>query len=188
MSRTRSFAISVLTISLMAIVAACAGSRGETAIAAPAADRLARDNLASAAIPGDVDGDGDLDLADHGQVPGCLTGPAEVPPDGDCAVFDLEGDGDVDLLDYALLSRLGLVIDCGMTATASSVENGDPGLGAQMAVDGNFATRWASAFADSQWLEVDLGRDRSVHGLTIYWEDAYASSFDVHAERRHDRD
>jgi hypothetical protein len=43
----------------------------------------------------------------------------------------------------------------GSVATASSTENA--GLGAGNAVDGNPATRWSSAFADPQSLELDLG-------------------------------
>src|SRR5262245_54743769 len=40
-------------------------------------------------------------------------------------------------------------------ATASSVENA--GTPASAAVDGNAGTRWASAFSDPQWIQVDLG-------------------------------
>src|SRR5690242_21340642 len=45
-------------------------------------------------------------------------------------------------------------------ATASSVENG--GVPASAAVDGNGGTRWGSAFADPQWLQIDLGSTVSV--------------------------
>src|ERR1700730_12033918 len=40
-------------------------------------------------------------------------------------------------------------------ATASSLENAT--FPASNAVDGNLGTRWARAFSDPQWLEVDLG-------------------------------
>src|ERR1700761_5826637 len=43
----------------------------------------------------------------------------------------------------------------GKTATASSLENAS--FPASNAVDGNTGTRWSSAFADPQWLAVDLG-------------------------------
>src|SRR6185312_9886181 len=42
----------------------------------------------------------------------------------------------------------------GKTATASSVTAGNA---AANAVDGNTGTRWESAYADPQWLQVDLG-------------------------------
>lgn len=50
-------------------------------------------------IPGDCDGDGDIDLADYACFSNCVTG-----PDGsigtDCGTFDLDNDADVDLLDW----------------------------------------------------------------------------------------
>ncbi|MBB5868720.1 hypothetical protein F4553_002099 [Allocatelliglobosispora scoriae] len=65
----------------------------------------------------------------------------------------------------------------GRPATASSVENA--GVPASAAVDGSTATRWASAFADPQWLQVDLGATASICGVTLTWEAAYARSFQI---------
>jgi hypothetical protein len=63
------------------------------------------------------------------------------------------------------------------TATASSLENaGDP---ASAAVDGNLSTRWSSAFSDPQWLEVDLGSTQSICQVTLNWETAYATAFQI---------
>src|SRR5579859_6885731 len=62
-------------------------------------------------------------------------------------------------------------------ATASSVENG--GTTANLAVDGNTGTRWSSTFSDPQWLQVDLGRTQSICGVTIIWETAYATAFQI---------
>ena len=63
------------------------------------------------------------------------------------------------------------------TATASSLENaGDP---ASAAVDGNTGTRWSSAFSDPQWLEVDLGSSQTICGVSLNWETAYASAFQI---------
>ena len=45
----------------------------------------------------------------------------------------------------------------GKPATSSANENSS--LTAGMAVDGNTGTRWSSAFADNQWLQVDLGQN-----------------------------
>jgi hypothetical protein len=63
------------------------------------------------------------------------------------------------------------------TATASSTESG--AYPASDAVDGNTGTRWSSAFSDPQWLEVDLGSSQSICGVTLNWEAAYASSFQI---------
>ncbi len=62
-------------------------------------------------------------------------------------------------------------------ATASSVEAS--GLEAPKAVDGNSATRWSSKFQNSQWWRVDLGRARAVDTVTLNWETAYASRYQI---------
>ena len=65
----------------------------------------------------------------------------------------------------------------GKTATASSLENA--GFPASNAVDGNTGTRWSSAFSDPQWLEVDLGSSQSICQVTLDWETAYATAFQI---------
>ncbi|HTR93863.1 MAG TPA: discoidin domain-containing protein [Trebonia sp.] len=62
-------------------------------------------------------------------------------------------------------------------ATASSLENAS--FPASNAVDGNTGTRWSSAFSDPQWLEVDLGSSQSICGVTLNWEAAYATAFQI---------
>ncbi|MFF2101306.1 beta-1,3-glucanase family protein [Streptomyces sp. NPDC058202] len=65
----------------------------------------------------------------------------------------------------------------GRPATASSTENGS--FPAAAAVDGNTGTRWSSAFADPQWLQVDLGSVQQLTRVTLNWEAAYAKSFQI---------
>jgi beta-glucosidase len=65
----------------------------------------------------------------------------------------------------------------GKTATASSVENA--GTPASAAVDGDTGTRWSSAAADPQWLQVDLGATATVTSVTLAWETAYGKAFTV---------
>jgi len=62
-----------------------------------------------------------------------------------------------------------------VSATASSVENG--GLSATAAIDGNDGTRWASAFADDQFLTLDLGKSEVINRVRIHWENAHASQY-----------
>jgi beta-glucosidase len=65
----------------------------------------------------------------------------------------------------------------GHPATASSTENS--GTPASSAVDGDTGTRWASAFADPQWLRVDLGSSQQVCGVDLNWETARAATFKI---------
>jgi F5/8 type C domain/Beta-1,3-glucanase len=65
----------------------------------------------------------------------------------------------------------------GRPATASSVENAS--FPASAAVDGNTGTRWSSAFSDPQWLQVDLGSSQSICQVTLNWEAAYATAFQI---------
>jgi hypothetical protein len=65
----------------------------------------------------------------------------------------------------------------GRTATASSTES--VAFPASSAVDGNLGTRWSSGFNDPQWLQVDLGSTRSICRVTLNWETAYATAFQI---------
>jgi hypothetical protein len=65
----------------------------------------------------------------------------------------------------------------GRPATASSAENA--GTSAAAAVDGDTGTRWSSAFADPQWLRVDLGATATISQVTLAWEAAYARAFQI---------
>ncbi|HEY1014202.1 MAG TPA: expansin EXLX1 family cellulose-binding protein, partial [Herpetosiphonaceae bacterium] len=62
-------------------------------------------------------------------------------------------------------------------ATASSQENAS--LGAVAAVDGNGATRWSSAWADPQWLQIDLGAVQPLCRVVLNWEAAYGSAYQI---------
>ncbi|MBQ0901039.1 discoidin domain-containing protein [Micromonospora sp. U21] len=62
-------------------------------------------------------------------------------------------------------------------ATASSTENA--GTPASAAVDGNTGTRWASAFSDPQWLQVDLGARATISQVNLLWEGAYGRAFQL---------
>ncbi len=64
------------------------------------------------------------------------------------------------------------------TSSASSSENG-VGTGAPLAFDGNAGTRWSSAFADPQWIQVDLGTSTAICKVVLNWEAAYAKTFTI---------
>ncbi|MCP4590359.1 MAG: hypothetical protein GY842_06430, partial [bacterium] len=64
--------------------------------------------IVSLDIPGDWDGNGDVDLADYAEFPPCVTGPGGGPPAGGCTPFDFDGDGDIDLADVgSFQAKLG---------------------------------------------------------------------------------
>lgn len=65
----------------------------------------------------------------------------------------------------------------GRTATASSTAGA--GVEPSRAVDGDAATGWASAAADNQWWQVDLGSVQTVGTVTIGWNTAFASQYQV---------
>jgi beta-glucosidase len=57
----------------------------------------------------------------------------------------------------------------------SSIESPDY-LGGY-AVDGNYSTRWSSAFSDPQSLQIDLGEIKHFNEIKIYWETAYGKDY-----------
>jgi hypothetical protein len=69
------------------------------------------------------------------------------------------------------------VVSQNKPVTASSVESA--AFPASAAVDGNTGTRWSSAFAGTQWFQVDLGATTQVDGVAITWESAFAKAFAV---------
>jgi triacylglycerol esterase/lipase EstA (alpha/beta hydrolase family) len=62
--------------------------------------------------------------------------------------------------------------------TVSSIENSSyPG---SYAVDGSRSTRWSSSsWSSSHWIYVDLGSTKTINGVQIQWETAYASSYKI---------
>ena len=96
-------------------------------------------------------------------------------PPVDCPA-DADDDNDTDINDFAALSDT-FNLSSTITATASSQES--PEYAPDAAIDGNFATRWSSAFADNQYLLIDLGHPRQITALEINWEAAYASSYEI---------
>ncbi|MEV7422550.1 discoidin domain-containing protein [Streptomyces sp. NPDC091212] len=69
------------------------------------------------------------------------------------------------------------LISQGKPVTASSQENG--GTPASAAVDGDNGTRWSSAAADPQWIQVDLGSTVAVSQVVLRWETAYATAYRI---------
>ena len=62
--------------------------------------------------------------------------------------------------------------------TASSVQSGT-NYTAYYATDGDPGSRWSSGPSDPQWLEVDLGAQQQICGVSLLWEAAYATAFQI---------
>ncbi|MDP9799458.1 hypothetical protein J2S43_007970 [Catenuloplanes nepalensis] len=70
-------------------------------------------------------------------------------------------------------------ISHGRPVTASSSEGAN--WAPERAVDGDSKTRWSSAFADPQWLRVDLGAPMNLDRVVLAWERSYATAYEVQA-------
>jgi hypothetical protein len=75
----------------------------------------------------------------------------------------------------------GTDLALGRPTTASSYQQ--TGDGAPYppgnATDGNAGTRWASDWSDPQWLQVDLGQHTAIGHVQLYWEAAYAATYQI---------
>jgi len=129
-------------------------------------------------LPGDFNTDGIVADDDLAAFVACAQGP-EIATAGACAVMSLDGDDDLDLGDFAAFSRAWLTADCTIDASASSKEGTGPQYDAFSAIDGLRSTRWSSAFADNQWIQLDFGHLRPLTGLTLHWEAAFASAYSI---------
>ena len=98
----------------------------------------------------------------------------QVGPGGDLFYADFDG-GTIRRITYGGPAAEDKAL--GRPATASSVEKA--GLEPHLGNDGNSSTRWSSSFADDQWWQVDLGSPRNVDRVTINWEIAHASRYQI---------
>ncbi len=62
------------------------------------------------------------------------------------------------------------------TKTSSDEHAGTPG---SYAVDGDKGSRWSSAFADPQWIYVDLGELYDIKQVVLTWEGAFGEAYEI---------
>ncbi len=79
----------------------------------------------------------------------------------------------------ALPSRTNLVLNKTATCSTFQAADGSGTYVAGNAVDGSDTTRWASAWADPQWLQVDMGATYSINSAEIYWESSAAKTYQL---------
>ena len=82
---------------------------------------------------------------------------------------------DTALIHVKAFDEVNLALD--KPATASGAE-GD-GTSAAKAVDGNLTSRWSSRFMDNEWIAVDLLDCYRLTAVKLFWENAYATSYDI---------
>jgi beta-glucosidase len=69
-------------------------------------------------------------------------------------------------------------LSTGQPATCSSVMHDNL---AKYAFDGDPTTRWESQWSDPQWIEVDLGTEKTISRVRLMWETAYGSEYSIQA-------
>jgi hypothetical protein len=99
-------------------------------------------------------------------------------------VYDGQGNVGVQSLSFKVVPPTvnGTNVALGKTTTASSYQTDSTGgcpCPASNATDGNMSTRWASAWSDPQWVEVDLGQVTTINHIQLVWESAYAVSYQI---------
>jgi hypothetical protein len=66
------------------------------------------------------------------------------------------------------------------SVTASSFEfSGNNPLNPEHATDGLMDTRWSSAYADDQWISIDLGAQKAFDRVILHWEAAYGKAYEL---------
>jgi hypothetical protein len=89
-------------------------------------------------------------------------------------VTDNEGAKAYDTVMITVLEKINIAFQ--KPVTTSSVEdayNGD------LAVDGDYETRWSSLFEDPQWLTIDLQGIYRVDNISLFWETASALAYEI---------
>jgi beta-glucosidase len=70
----------------------------------------------------------------------------------------------------------GTPISAFKPVSASSTEGANAPAAA---LDGRTNTRWSSLYTDNEWLQVDLGGSATISGVTLIWENAYATGYHI---------
>jgi hexosaminidase len=65
----------------------------------------------------------------------------------------------------------------GKPVTVSSTET--PNFPGPNAVDGDYGTRWSSAYTNNEWITVDLGTNSTIRRVKLTWETAYGRGYQI---------
>lgn len=89
-------------------------------------------------------------------------------------VTDNEGAKAYDSVVITALEKINIAFQ--KPVTTSSVEDTYTG---NLAVDGDYETRWSSLFEDPQWLTIDLQGIYAVDNIHLFWETASALAYEI---------
>ena len=89
-------------------------------------------------------------------------------------VTDNEGAKVSDMIVITALEKINIAFQ--KPVTTSSVEDAYTG---NLAVDGDYETRWSSLFEDPQWLTIDLQGIYMVDNISLFWETASALAYKI---------
>ncbi|MER7610659.1 discoidin domain-containing protein [Nonomuraea wenchangensis] len=97
--------------------------------------------------------------------------------------FDGHGNAGIEQRSFRVVPPVvdGTNVARGKPTTASSYQaSGDGGpFTPDRATDGSFSSRWASEWADPQWIRVDLGALTPIKHVQLGWEGAYAKAYQL---------
>ena len=89
-------------------------------------------------------------------------------------VTDNEGAKAYDTIVITALEKINIAFE--KPVTTSSVEDAHIG---DLAVDGDYDTRWSSLFEDPQWLTIDLEGVYTINNISLFWETASALTYEI---------
>ena len=89
-------------------------------------------------------------------------------------VTDNEGAKAYDTVVITALEKINIAFE--KPVTTSSVEDAYIG---DLAVDGDYETRWSSLFEDPQWLTIDLQGVYAIDNISLFWETASALAYEI---------
>jgi hypothetical protein len=97
--------------------------------------------------------------------------------------FDGQGNVGIEQRSFRVVPPViaGTDVARGKPTTASTFQaTGDGGpFTPDRATDGSFTSRWASEWADAQWLRVDLGQSTAIRHVELGWESAYGKAYQI---------
>ena len=89
-------------------------------------------------------------------------------------VTDNEGAKDNDNVLVTVLRKVNIALEKPVTVSSSEAQ-----YSPELAVDGDYETRWGSLFQDPQWIVIDLEARYAVNQVVLYWEEASAREYEI---------